>query len=175
MSAARELLDRGFGKSARNEPPTPSVRPVENPRRRDPVEGPARKTRHNSTDLAEGSLSKDTTRQAPSPLTGEGWGEGEKVVHLEEQTLTHHSSPLIPGRGDRDGRPPTPQTIDNNYWLGIYDSRLYDFMGACEHPDFDPFLAAIDEGYFQSFTDCADPECEVHADPPDFDPNDYHY
>ena len=69
MSAARELLDRGFGKSARKEE---TVRPVENPRRRNP---------------AEGSLSKDTTQQAPSPLTGEGWGEGEEVVHPVENPL----------------------------------------------------------------------------------------
>ena len=72
----------------------------------------------------------------------------------------------------RSGRPDSSR-ID--YWLGIYDTPLYELMCECEHPDFDPFLAATDEDYFESFTDCTDPECEVHGDPPDFDPNEYHY
>ena len=50
-------------------------------------------------------------------------------------------------------------------------------MCECDAPDFDPYLAALDEDYFKSYTGCKDPECEVHGDPPeiDFDPNDFHY
>ena len=40
-------------------------------------------------------------------------------------------------------------------------------MNECEHPDFDPYTATIDEEYFQSFTACKDPECEVHGSPPE--------
>ncbi len=145
MSAARELLDRGFGKSARNEK---IAHPVENPRRREPTEGP-----------------DPVPAARPEPV------EGPKPT--DEQTLTPHSSALTHGREDQSWDTLTPQ--DNEYWLGIYDSPMYEFMCECEHPDFDPFLAAVDEDYFQSFTDCTDPECEVHGDPPDFDPNDYHY
>ena len=67
--------------------------------------------------------------------------------------------------------------IDNDPYLSVFDSPLYDFMNECEDPDFDPYVAALDEEYFKSFTGCRDPECEVHDEPPeiDFDPNDYHY
>ena len=137
MSAARELLDRGFGKSARNEKvvhPNPTEEP--NP--------PANET-NKITQIPESQ--KSQFRQP-----------------TEEQTLTPHSSPLTPQNAD-----------DIDDWLDPCDSPLHDFMSECEHPDFDPCLATIDEDYFESFTDCTDPECEVHGDPPDFDPNDYHY
>ena len=39
-------------------------------------------------------------------------------------------------------------------------------MNWCEDSDFDPYLAALDEDYFQSYTGCKDPECEVHGKPP---------
>ncbi len=71
--------------------------------------------------------------------------------------------------------------IDNDPYLSVFDSPLYDFMNECDDPDFDPYLAALDEEYFKSYTGCKDPECEVHGTPPppppeiDFDPNDYHY
>jgi len=132
MAAARELLDRGFGKSARKETPTPVV----------PAESLPR------------------TRSGAGTQNGQGW-----------EALNPQSPPLTP----QNNAPHIHVPDDTGYWLSIYDSPLYDFMGACEHPDFDPFLAAVNEDYSQSFTDCTDPECEVHGDPPDFDPNDHHY
>ena len=137
MSAARELLDRGFGKSARNEK---VVRP-------EPVEGP-----ETSTD--------NTNEITVIPESR----ESEFRQLAEEHTLTPLSSTLTTRNADYA-----------DYLLDVLDSPLHDFMSECEHPDFDPCLAAIDEDYFQSFTDCTDPDCEVHGDPPDFDPNDYHY
>lgn len=147
MAAARELLDRGFGKSARKETPTLVV----------PAES------------------------LPRPRSGSGTQSGQG-----REALTNHSYSPIPRNNtavlEGPRQQPESETAlridvadDTEYWLGIYDSPLYDFMGACEHPDFDPFLAAVDEDYSQSFTDCTDPECEVHGDPPDFDPNDHHY
>ena len=67
--------------------------------------------------------------------------------------------------------------VDNDPYLSVLDSPLYEFMDECEDPDFDPYLAALDEEYFKSYTGCKDPECEVHGEPPEinFDPNDYHY
>ena len=67
--------------------------------------------------------------------------------------------------------------VEIDYWSDIYDSPGYEFMDECQHPDFDPYLATIDEEYFRSFTACQDSECEVHGDPPeiDFDPNAHHY
>ena len=137
MSAARELLDRGFGKSARNEKASPPVHP-------EPVEGPETST-GNTNEIPE---SRESQFRQPA----------------EEHALT-----------PRNNAPRIDVADDTDYLLDICDSPLHDFMSECEHPDFNPCLAAIDEEYFQSFTDCTDPECEVHGDPPDFDPNDYHY
>ena len=168
MSAARELLDRGFGKSARNE--STKADPLVHP---EPVEGP----RENGNPGAGESLTPHS-----SPLT-----PGE--------ALTPHSSPLTPENNapvsaasiavlEEPGQQPEPETTPRidvmdyaDYLLDIYDSPLYEFMCECEHPDFDPYFATIDEEYYQSFTDCTDPECEVHGEPDelDFDPNDYHY
>ena len=112
----------------------------------------------------------------------------------EGEALTPDSSPLTPQREalplTRDFPPPTPQNpeaearrrqvlfdINNDPWYTILDSEIYDLMCECEHPDFDPHLAAFDEDYFQSFTDCTDPECVVHGENPEihFNPNDFHY
>ena len=137
MAAARELLDRGFGKSTRNE-----------------------KVVH-----------PDSTKE-PNPLANE---TNEIMLISESQKSEFRQSTDEQTLTPQNNTPRIDIPDDTGYWLGIYDSPLYDFMGACEHPDFDPFLAAVDEDYSQSFTDCTDPECEVHGDPPNFDPNDHHY
>ena len=173
MSAARELLDRGFGKTARNE--ATKVDPLVHP---EPVEG----SRENGNPGAGKALTPHS-----SPLTPQN--AHPPVVPAEAGTqrrqgreyLTPHSSTLTTEQPRQQTEPETAPRIDveddTDYWLGIYDSPLYEFMCECEHPDFDPFFAAIDEEYFQSFTDCTDPECEVHgeSDELDFDSNDYHY
>ena len=187
MSAARELLDRGFGKSARADkavrPESVGADPLVRP---ELVEGPAHTNHHfreNGNPEAGETLTPHSSPLTPGspelveadPLVRPELVEGPTHTNhysLENdnpgagETLTPHSSPLTPRNAVAD---------DTDYWLDIYDSPLYEFMCECEHPDFDPFLAAIDEEYFQSFTGCTDPECEVHGDPPDFDPNDHHY
>ncbi len=66
---------------------------------------------------------------------------------------------------------------DAQDWLDIVESPGYEFMNECEHPDFDPYTATIDEEYFKSFTACQNPDCEVHGSFPEihWNPNDYHY
>ena len=196
MSAARELLDRGFGKSARNETPTPVVPAEARTQEHPPVvpakagtqRGPGRDalTPHSSPltpgnpEPVEGPTPTDRhsheTRDLHNPLSleGEGWGEGENVTPQSPRP------PVVPADAGTQMGPDRealtlPNTDDIDDWLDPCDSPLHDFMSECEHPDFDPCLATIDEDYFESFTDCTDPECEVHGDPPDFDPNDYHY
>ena len=87
------------------------------------------------------------------------------VLEEPEQQSDHETDPRIDVVRDID------------YWLDIYDSPRYEFMGECQHPDFDPYAATIDEEYFKSFTACQDPDCEVHGSFPEihWDPNDYHY
>ena len=67
--------------------------------------------------------------------------------------------------------------LDNDPRFTVFDSPIYEFMNECDDPDFDPYLAALDQDYFNSYTGCKDPECEVHGVPPEieFDPNDNHY
>ena len=57
------------------------------------------------------------------------------------------------------------------------DSDLLMAFDGCEDPNFDPYRAIHDEEYARTYSDCPDPECEVHGQPKefDFDPNDYHY
>ena len=60
--------------------------------------------------------------------------------------------------------------------LDIDEKRLQ-YYEACYDDNFDPYEAAMNPVYAESYTGCPDPECEVHGNPPplDFDPNDYHY
>ena len=81
MSAARELLDRGFGKSARKEK-------VVHP---EPVEGPTPTNRHSR---------ERRTLHNPLSLEGEGWGESLPRTRSGGENLTPHSSPLTPNQTD---------------------------------------------------------------------------
>ena len=92
MAAARELLDRGFGKSARKETPTPVV----------PAESLPRTRSGAGTQKGQG---KESLTPHSSPLT-----PGREA--RAGRPLTPHSSPLTPGREDRAGRPLTPNQTD---------------------------------------------------------------
>ena len=143
--AARELLNRAFGKSQSR-----------------PLPKPQSSNRH-------------------SRANGNPRGRGE--------VLTPHSSPLTPKeapaasavvleepeqQSDYEIDPRIDVARDIDYWLDIYDTPRYEFMEECQHPDFDPYVATIDEEYFKSFTACHDPDCEVHGSPPG-DPDAQHY
>ena len=60
--------------------------------------------------------------------------------------------------------------------LDIDEKRLQ-YYEACYDDNFDPYEAAMNPVYAESYKDCPDAECEVHGNPPplDFDPNDHHY
>ncbi len=139
--AARELLNRAYGKSPSRPLPKP---PGSSSKRRQP-----RKTHRRVT---------STPAQAVTPAPA------ASTAVLEQQS-------------DQEIDPRIDIARDVDYWLAIYDSPRYEFMSECGHPDFDAYTATIDEEYFQSFTACKDPECEVHGSPPqiNWDPNDYHY
>ena len=75
-----------------------------------------------------------------------------------------------------------PQAIDiASIYIDPEDDPLYEkriqYFEACYDGNFDPYEAAENPVYAESYKDCPDPECEVHGNPPplDFDPNDYHY
>ena len=58
----------------------------------------------------------------------------------------------------------------------LYEKRLW-YFEACYDDNFDPYEAAANPNYADSYTACLASECEVHGNPPPlvFDPNDYHY
>ena len=142
--AAKELLNRAYGKSPSRPLPKP---PGSNSTRRQP-----RKTHQRVP-------SAPTQSVTPVPVTSTA------VLNEPEQQSDHEIDPRIDVARDID------------YWLDNYDSPRYEFMEECQHPDFDPYVATIDEEYFQSFTACQDPECEVHGSQPEinWNPNAHHY
>ena len=144
VSAARELLNRGFGRyQSRPLPKSPGS-------------------------TGRRSPSHKTHQRVPSAPT-------QPVAAVPATSAVLLEEPEQQSDYEIDPRIDVARDID--YWLDMYDSPRYEFMNECEHPDFDPYAATIDEEYFQSFTDCQDSECEVHGSPPevDLDPNDYHY
>ena len=166
MSAARELLDRGFGKSARAEK---AAHPrIKSGAGSEPVEG-------HSTPTNEIREIPESDEPSKRLAARQSQFRHPPVVPAESLPRTRYEAGTQTMQAHEPPTPPTATADEIDYWLDTYDSPLYEFMCECEHPDFDPFLAAIDDEYFESFTGCTDPECEVHGDPPDFDPNHHHY
>ena len=85
---------------------------------------------------------------------------------------------------DKPETPAQPETWDTSKvyrepdWdpLEIDEKRLQ-YFEACDDDNFDPYEAAQNSVYAESYKDCPDPECEVHGNPPplEFDPNDFYY
>ena len=144
VSAAKELLNRAYGKVQSRSLPKPRG---SNSTKRQP-----RKTHQRVP-------STPTQSVTPAPTAS------AVILDEPEQQSDYEIDPRIDLARDID------------YWLDIYDTPRYEFMEECQHPDFDPYVATIDEEYFKSFTACQDPDCEVHGESPviDFDPNSHHY
>ncbi len=96
ISAARELLSRGFGKHATPRRSSEGTSPRTAIRGRNPEYG----------------LQLATGRSTPSPLTGEGWGEGEIQDHQPTPTHTTQPSPQ-PTKSEKSPNP-TNQSSDQN-------------------------------------------------------------
>ena len=157
VSAARELLDRAFGRNQSTPLPNPPsqtaprgtiqrtdqqvestlvhpepVRPVENPPRREPVEGQA-----------------ESASVHPEPVEG------------QVQTTTVRPEPV-------EGH---PETNPN------FNPDIYRAASRCIDPNFDPMRAASDDDYWSNYDGCDNISCPYHGDPedPDYDPNAQHY
>ena len=88
MSAARELLDRGFGKSARAER---LVHPVENPPRREPVEGPEASTDDTNVITVTPESRESELRQSTDIL--------DTLIHLQPERFEQTVLNLLEGLG----------------------------------------------------------------------------
>ena len=159
VSAAKELLNRAFGRNQDIPLPNPPsqtaprgtiprpdqqvepetdqeaesapVHPVESPQRREPVEGPVPPVGNQS-------------QQEPV--------EGQSVPPMRAE-------------------PAQPETHPN------FNPDIYRAASRCIDPNFDPMRAASDDDYWSSYDGCDNISCPYHGDPedPDFDPNAHHY
>ena len=183
VSATKELLGRAFGKTPTRPLPKPQHSTIPTVI---PAEAGTQTTSSNGVHLtpqAESPPNRHTGKgrnpRSGSPLDNpEGHGEAltpRKDTSAATSAVTsEHEQPTDP---EEEARRQLLFDLDNDPRYTILDSEIYDLMCECDAPDFDPYLAALDEDYFKSYTGCKDPECEVHGDPPkiDFDPNDFHY
>ena len=68
---------------------------------------------------------------------------------------------------------PEPEALDPTKvyrypdWDPLYiDEKRLQYFEACYDDNFDPYEAAQNPVYAESYKDCPDPECEVHGNPP---------
>ena len=151
MAAARELLDRGFGKSARNEKVSPSVRP-EPHRRLNP--GSVRPVEV-SVPVPEPFILSQSKYPDYPPMTPTksrvipGSQKSQFRQPTEEHTLTPQNThpPVVPARPEPRG------------------DTGYDFMGSASTRTSPSPLTPSTTTTSSHSTDWLYPECEVHGDP----------
>ena len=152
VTAARELLNRAFGKTS-------------SPRMRGPTRSLSRTSRP--------SVPRRSTRRKKSQMTP----ESPRFQAAVDERLAAQTAVL-----DEPEPQAQPEAVDiASVHIDPEDAPLYEkrlqYFEACYDDNFDPYEAAQNPIYAESYKDCSDPECEVHGNPPplDFDPNDFHY
>ena len=169
VSAARELLNRAFGKNQGLPLPNPSKQ--DRPQGNDKKDRPPARTfqyprfRRQALSPVEGSLSKT---QVPLSLRGEGWGEGAPRSVHPEPSLREPAQEREPAAN--------PEGVSEA------DRSLYRAASRCIDPNFDPILEVTDRRLLHDTYDgCDNISCPYHGDPedpdyiPNYDPNTHHY
>ena len=176
VSAAKELLDRAFGRS--------QGLPLPNPPRATAPRGTIRKTDQQveshgspasvhpelvegqSVPLAQTQLTTETDQQVSSESGGSRTESGAGSEPVEGQSVP-------PTQTVTHSEPAQPEANPN------FDPDIYRAASKCIDPNFDPMRYATDDDYFWSYDGCEDFRCPYHGDPedPDFyeDHNDHHY
>ena len=169
VSAARELLDRAFGRNQGIPLPNPPqetaprgtipradqktdsapVPPVENPHQQEP----------NPREPVDAQVQTTTVRPVENPPRRE-------LVEGQVQTEPVHPESVRPE--PVEGHP----EANPNFNPDIYRAASW-----CIDPYFDPMRAASDDDYWSTYDGCDNISCPYHGDPedPDFDPNAHHY
>ena len=168
--AAKELLNRAYGKSHSRSLPKPPR--SKTPRRS--TNGASRKRTPTPEDAtfearvgkraAVSSLAQHSdTEDTQSGLTHQPFASAH--VPVRPEPVEGHSIP--PTRSE----PAQPEANEN------FDPNVYRAASRCTDPNFDPMLEATDEDYFFNYDGCDDISCPYHGDPedPDFNPNAHHY
>ena len=147
VSAARELLNRAFGRS--------QGIPLPNPPRNTAPRGTIKRA-----DLqVESSPSPESIRPQTESGADSEPVEGQSVLPAQTAVVTEPEHQPEPEAG------------------GDFDPEVYRAASRCIDPNFDPMLAASDEDYWFNYDGCDNISCPFHGDPedPDFDPNAHHY
>ena len=173
VSAARELLNRAFGRS-------PGI-PLPNPPRATAPRGTIR----NTDQQVESALVRSEHVEESEPVEEQSAPPDQTQVQTEPDQQVA-SAPVRPEPSRREpvegqsvpptqtatqSEPPQPEAG------GDFDPEVYRAASRCIDPNFDPMLEATDEDYFFNYDGCDNISCPYHGDPedPDYDPNAHHY
>ena len=152
LSAAKELLNRAFGKRLSRDLPKP-------PKSSAPKRSTSRTRRkHAMTPEAaafEARVAERIAANKPAQYSDTGHVPYPDMEAAQSES-THQEA---------------PEASSN------FDPEVYIAASRCIDPNFDPMLAASDDNYFWNYDGCEDVSCPYHGDPedPDFDPNAHHY
>ena len=182
LSAAKELLNRGFGKIRNSD--LPKLPGSKTPRRSTTGKHRKHVMPPEAVDfearLAErvAAINPDLYPDTETTQTGP---THQPVASVRPEPSRRE---LVEGQSARSTETATldePEPQPDHSVSGVepiyLDSDLLMAFDGCEDPNFDPYRAIHDSEYARTYSACPDPECEVHGNPPefDFDPNDYHY
>ena len=160
VSAARELLNRAFGRS--------QDIPLPNPPRVTAPRGTIKRTDQQvESDHTEPVATTPPTASADDSANS----PGTAVLTETDQQVESVSVRPEPSRREPVEGQPDPETFDK------FDSKLYKAASKCIDPNFDPIREVTDNDYFLNYDGCENISCPYHGDPedPDYDPNAQHY
>ena len=159
VSAARELLDRAFGRNQGIPLPNPPSQTA--PRGTIPRPDQQVESAPVSPEPVEGQVEPTLAHPIEDP---------QRREPVEGQVQTEPVRPVEnpPRQEPVEGQ---PETNPN------FNPDIYRAASRCIDPNFDPMRAASDDDYWSSYDGCDNISCPYHGDPedPDFDPNAHHY
>ena len=178
VSAAKELLDRAFGRSQGLPMPIPP--PVTAPRgtilEKDYQVAPS-PSRESVRPRIESEAGSEPSRREPvDPELVEGQSVPPAQTQVQTETdqqveSSTESARPEPSRRELAEGQPEPEAA------GDFDPDIYRGASRCIDPNFDPMRAATDDDYFWNYDGCDNISCPYHGDPedPDYNPNAHHY
>ena len=176
VSAARELLNRAFGKSPSRSLPRPQ-RPTATRRstqraRRKPAPTPEAAVTEARV-AARIAAAKEAQSEATHQPEPEPTHQPEpKPTHQPEPKPTHQPEPEPTHQPEPEPTHQPELEANDGFDLDVYRAAI-----KCPDPNFDPMLEATSDEYFWNHGGCDYPKCPYHGEPDDFefDPEDFHY
>ena len=168
--AAKELLNRAYGKS----PSRPLPKPTGSKTPRRSTNGKRRKRPQTPEAAAfEARVAEHITasRDAQAGPTHQPFASAPVSVRPEPSRREPVEGRSIPPTQSGPTDQPSPEATGN------FDPDVYRAASRCIDPNFDPMLDATDLDYSLNYDGCNDISCPYHGDPedPDYDPNAHHY